>query len=44
MDRHYIVLAALTGLVEEGKLPAQKLADAIAKYGIKTEKINPLHA
>ena len=44
VDRHYIVLAALTGLVEEGKLPAQKLADAIAKYGIKTEKINPLHA
>ena len=44
VDRHYIVLAALTALVEEGKLPAQKLADAIAKYGIKTEKINPLHA
>ncbi len=44
VDRHYIVLAALTGLVEEGKLPVQKLADAIAKYGIKTDKINPLHA
>ena len=44
VDRHYIVLAALTGLVEEGKLPAQNLVDAIANYGIKTEKINPLHA
>ena len=44
VDRHYIVIAALTGLVEEGKLPAQKVADAIAKYGINTDKINPLYA
>ncbi len=44
INRHYIVVAALTGLVEEGKLPAQKVADAIAKYGIQADKINPLYA
>ncbi len=44
VDRHYIVVAALKALADEGKLPAQKVADAIAKYGIKADKINPLHA
>jgi len=44
IDRHYIVVAALKALAEEGKLPAQKVADAIAKYGINADKINPLYA
>jgi len=44
INRHYIVLAALKGLADEGKLPASKAAEAIAKYGIKTDKINPLYA
>ena len=44
IDRHYIVVAALKALSEEGKLPASKVAQAIAKYGIKADKINPLHA
>ena len=44
IDRHYIVVAALKALSEEGKLPASKVAQAIAKYGIKADKVNPLHA
>jgi pyruvate dehydrogenase E1 component len=44
VNRHYIVLAALKALSEDGVLPAAKVAQAIAKYGIKTDKINPLWA
>jgi len=44
VNRHYIVLAALKGLAEEGTLPAAKVAEAIAKYGIDADKINPLYA
>ncbi|MBA3772320.1 MAG: pyruvate dehydrogenase (acetyl-transferring), homodimeric type [Ramlibacter sp.] len=44
VNRHYIVLAALKALSEEGTVPVAKVADAIRKYGIKTEKINPLYA
>ena len=44
INRHYIVVAALKALSEEGAVPAAKVAEAIKKYGIKTEKINPLYA
>lgn len=44
VNRHYIVVAALKSLADEGKIPAAKVAEAIAKYGIKADKINPLYA
>jgi pyruvate dehydrogenase E1 component len=44
INRHYIVVAALKALSEEGSVPVAKVAEAIKKYGIKTEKINPLYA
>lgn len=44
INRHYIVVAALKSLADEGKLPVTKVAEAIAKYGIKADKINPLYA
>jgi pyruvate dehydrogenase E1 component len=44
IDRHYIVLAALKGLADDGKLQGHKAEQAITKYGIDSEKINPLHA
>jgi len=44
VNRHYIVVAALKALAAEGKLPAAKVAEAIKKYGIPTDKINPLFA
>ena len=44
INRHYIVVAALKTLADEGSIPASKVADAIAKYGINVNKINPLYA
>jgi pyruvate dehydrogenase E1 component len=44
INRHYIVVAALKALAEDGVLPAAKVAEAIAQYGIKADKINPLYA
>ena len=44
VNRHYIVVAALKALSEEGKVPVAQVAEAIKKYGIKVDKINPLYA
>ena len=44
INRHYIVVAALKSLADEGTLPASKVAEAIKKYGIDADKINPLYA
>jgi len=44
INRHYIVVAALKSLADEGSVPAAKVAEAIAKYGLNVDKINPLYA
>jgi pyruvate dehydrogenase E1 component len=44
INRHYIVIAALRSLADEGTVPMAKVAEAIKKYGIKVDKINPLYA
>jgi pyruvate dehydrogenase E1 component len=44
INRHYIVVAALKALADEGAVPAAKVAEAISKYGINADKINPLYA
>jgi pyruvate dehydrogenase E1 component len=44
VNAHYVVVAALRTLADEGKLPMTKVAEAIKKYGINTDKINPLYA
>jgi pyruvate dehydrogenase E1 component len=44
VDRHFVVLAALRSLADEGKVPVAKVAEAIRKYGINPEKANPHHA
>jgi pyruvate dehydrogenase E1 component len=44
VNRHYIVVAALKALAEEGTVPAARVAEAIAKYGIRADKLNPLYA
>ena len=44
INRHYIVVASLKALADEGKLPLAKVAEAIARYGIDAGKINPLYA
>ncbi|MCC7458668.1 MAG: pyruvate dehydrogenase (acetyl-transferring), homodimeric type [Nitrospira sp.] len=44
IDRHYIALAALRALADEGAVPAARVGEAIRKYGIATDKIDPLLA
>ncbi|GAB4215026.1 MAG: pyruvate dehydrogenase (acetyl-transferring), homodimeric type [Rhodoferax sp.] len=44
VNRHYIVVAALKALAEQGVLSAYKAAQAIAKYGIAADKTAPLLA
>ena len=44
VDRHFVVLAALRSLVDEGRVEAAKVAEAIARYGIDAERVNPLLA
>ena len=44
VNRHYIVVAALKALADEGTVPLSKVAEAIARYGIDAAKINPLYA
>ncbi len=44
INRHYIVVAALKSLADEGLVPATTVAEAIQKYALNTEKINPLYA
>src|SRR5699024_5400229 len=41
VDRHFVVVAALRGLADEGKLPLSKVSEAIKKYGIDPNKNNP---
>jgi pyruvate dehydrogenase E1 component len=41
VDRHHVVLAALTELAAEGAVPSTAVTDAIARYGIDADKPNP---
>ncbi|WP_418315402.1 pyruvate dehydrogenase (acetyl-transferring), homodimeric type [Piscinibacter sakaiensis] len=44
VNRHYIVVASLKALADDGSVDAAKVAEAIKKYGIDADKINPLYA
>jgi len=44
VNRYHVTVAALKALADEGQLPAGKVAEAITKYSINPEKINPLFA
>jgi pyruvate dehydrogenase E1 component len=41
VDRHFIALAALKLLAEEGEISCTLVSDAIARYGIAVDKPNP---
>src|SRR5688572_16161499 len=41
VNRHYVVVAALKALAEEGDLPATKAAEALKKYAIDVDKPAP---
>ncbi|MGH1373873.1 MAG: transketolase-like TK C-terminal-containing protein, partial [Cellvibrionaceae bacterium] len=42
VDRHFIVLASLKALADEGKLELSVVSQAMTKYGISADKIDPL--
>jgi pyruvate dehydrogenase E1 component len=44
VDRHFITLAALTELAAEGAVPADAPAEAIKKYGLDSDKPDPVRA
>ena len=44
INRHYITVAALRALADEGKVPMDRVSAAIKQYGIQADKINPLYA
>jgi len=44
VNRHFVALAALGSLVEQGEGKAKTVADAIKKYGIDPEKADPARA
>ena len=44
INRHYIVVAALKALADDGALPMAQVAEAIKQYGLNADKINPLYA
>ena len=41
VDRHWVTLAALESLALDGVVPANKVGEAIRKYGIDPDKPNP---
>ena len=42
INRHYVVVAALKALADEGQLDKAKVKEAIAKYGLDPDKPNPV--
>ena len=44
VDRHFVVLSTLRALADQGKVPVEKLEEAIKKYGINPNKVNPHYA
>ncbi len=41
VNRYYVVVAALKALSDEGKLPVAKVAEAVKKYNLNSNKPNP---
>ena len=44
VNADHIAIAALKTLADDGALPAGKVDEAIKKYGIDTDKLNPIKA
>jgi pyruvate dehydrogenase E1 component len=43
VDRHYIAVAALRALADEGAVAAARVGEAISRYGIDPDKPDPAH-
>ena len=44
VNRHFIVVAALKALAEQAGQSTSKAGEAIKKYGIRADKVNPRYA
>ena len=44
VDRHYVVVATLSALAADGAVPASAVTDAIARYDIDPDKLDPARA
>ena len=44
VDRHFVAVTALKALADENRIPSTKAAEAIKKYGIDPDKLNPARA
>jgi pyruvate dehydrogenase E1 component len=44
VDRHHVAVAALSALAAEGAVPASAVSDAIARYDIDPDKLDPVRA
>jgi pyruvate dehydrogenase E1 component len=44
VDRHFVVVATLKALADEGTIEAGLVAKAIKKYNINIDKANPANA
>ncbi len=42
VDRHFIALAALKALADDGVIARDKVSEAISRYGINVDKANPV--
>lgn len=43
VDRHFVVIASLYALMKEGKVEAKQLKAAMKKFGISSDKLDPLY-
>jgi pyruvate dehydrogenase E1 component len=41
VDRHYVVVAALKALADDGDIKPAVVAEAITRYGLDTERAAP---
>jgi pyruvate dehydrogenase E1 component len=41
VDRHYVVHAALVALADDGVIGYEKAAEAMQRYGIRADKLDP---
>ncbi|MBV9718753.1 MAG: pyruvate dehydrogenase (acetyl-transferring), homodimeric type [Candidatus Eremiobacteraeota bacterium] len=44
VDRHFVAVAALKALADEGTIPSETVQKALKKYGIDPDKPNPINA
>jgi len=42
VDRHYVTVAALRALAQDGKIKAAIVTEAIQKFGLDSEKPSPV--